>query len=168
MSLNYDLSNIVRNTVGLKGEEHFARPAGSTLAGVNSSDGREVIEKILLALPWEEVTEEVARMGASFGKCRYFRAELPEGVIGQERIALLSELTPDDLARVRVVKGHHGKLEFQLPESATRAAKVVHMIVGDAISPTNEVALSSAIIYTWYPGRITPPVALESATVKFV
>jgi len=166
MSLNYDLSNIVRNTVALKGEEHFARPAGSTLAGVNSSDGREVI-KILLALPWEEVTEEVARMGASFGKCRYFRAELPEGVIGQERIALLSDLTPDDLARVRVVKGHHGKLEFQLPESAARETKVVHMIVGDPTSPTNEVG-ENAIIYTWYPGRITPAVALESATVKFV
>ena len=162
-----NIARLVAATAKIKGEKHFARPAGSTLSGVDSSDSGEVVEKIILALPWEEVTDEVAKVGAAFGKCRYFRAELPEGVVGQERIALLSELSPDDVARVRVVKGNHGFLQFVLPEEAARDTKVVHMIVGHPEDPKKAPG-RGAIIYTWYPGRITPAVALESATVKFI
>ena len=170
-ALTVTLARSLANTAATKGEAHFARPAGSSLVGVNTMDGEAVYAFLLEAAltgGFEEVTEEARATGCAFGRCRYFRATLPEGVIGLERIALLSELDEADLARVRVVKGHHGGLELQLPGGVARETRVVHVLVGDPASATNEVADDTAIVYTWYPGRLTPPVVIAGATVKFV
>ena len=118
-------------------------------------------------LGWEDVTAEVKAAGSAFGRCRYYRAHLFGEVKGLERIALLSELAEEDLANVRVVKGHHGGLELQLPGGASRETDVIHVILGNPEDAALEPGPFS-LVYTWYPGRVTPAVKLGSATVKFV
>ncbi len=156
------------NTLAAKGSGHFARPAGSSLTGIDTNNG-EAVYAFLLGLvgAFEEVTDAAKASGAAWGGCRYFRAKLPEAVVGMEGIALLSELDDADLARVRIVKGHHGGLELQLPGAAKRETNIAHMIVGD---PTDGrwPPGHDAVVFTWYPGRLTPPVVIGGATVKFV
>lgn len=164
----------IGRTVGAKGLGHFARPAGSTLTGLDVSDGEAVVGFLRLRsyyypgeLGWEDVTAEVQRAGSAFGRCRYYRAHLFGEVKGLERVALLSELAEEDLGRVRVVQGHHGGFELQLPGGASRETDVVHIILGNPDDPDLEPG-DWSVVYTWYPGRITPAVKLGSATVKFV
>jgi hypothetical protein len=114
------------------------------------------------------VTEEAETLGVRFGACRYFRAQIAEGYVGQEGITTLGELTDAELANVRIVRGHHGQLEIQLAGQSPRPTKVMHMIVGSCESwPNGEVTDDTAGVVTWYPGRLTAPVGLDRATVKF-
>jgi len=164
----------IGRTVEAKGVGHFARPAGSTLTGLDASDGEAVIDFLRARsyhnsgeLGWEDVTHEAQRAGSAFGRCRYYRAHLFGEVKGLERVALLSELSEEDLPNVRVVKGHHGGLELQLPGGAARPTDVLHIILGNPEDPALEPG-DFSVVYTWYPGRITPAVPLGKATVKFV
>ena len=164
----------IGRSIEAKGLGHFARPAGSTLTGIDASDGGAVTSFLRRRsyyfpgeLGWEDVTEEVKAAGAAFGRCRYYRAHLFGEVKGLERIALLSELAEEDLANVRVVKGHHGGFELQLPGGASRETDVVHIILGNPEDPALEPG-DWSVVYTWYPGRVTPAVPLAKATVKFV
>jgi hypothetical protein len=158
----------IARTLDTKGAGHFARPVGSSVDGLDVADGAAVAG-FLASHGWEEVTEEAAEYGTRFGKCLYFRAEIAEGFVGQEGIAILSELSTDDLGAVRIVKGHHGNLEIQLAGHAPRPTKVMHLIIGSCESfPNGEVTDSTAGVVTWYPGRMTAPVNLEGATVKFI
>ena len=158
----------IARTLDTKGADHFARPAGSSVDGLNVADG-VAVAGFLASHEWEDVTEETITLGARFGACRYFRAEIAEGFVGQEGVSLLGCIGPDDLANVRVVRGHHGNLELQLPGQAPRPTKVMHLIVGSYESfPSGEVTDASAGVVTWYPGRLTAPVNLEGATVKFI
>ena len=157
----------IARTLEVKGAGYFARPAGSSVDGLNVADG-VAVAAFLSSHAWEDVTEEAITLGTRFGKCLYFRAEIAEGFVGQEGIAILSELSDSDLGAVRIVKGHHGNLEIQLAGQAPRPTKVMHLIVGSIESfPNGEVTDSSAGVVTWYPGRLTAPVNLEGATVKF-
>ena len=154
-------------TLDTKGAAYFARPAGSSVDGLNVADGEAVVD-FLLSHEWEDVTEEAAALGVRFGACRYFRAQISGDYTGQEGIALLSEISDEDLKNVRVVRGHHGNLELQLPGQSPRPTRVIHLIVGSYESfPDGEVTDASAGVVTWYPGRLTAPVGLDKATVKF-
>lgn len=158
----------IARTLATKGAGYFARPAGSSVDGLDVADGAAVAA-FLSSHDWEEVTEEAITLGTRFGKCLYFRAEIAEGFMGQEGVNLLGWIGPDDLPNVRVVRGHHGNLELQLPGQAPRPTKVVHIIVGSYESfPDGEVTDGTAGVVTWYPGRLTAPVNLEGATVKFI
>ena len=164
----------IGRTIEAKGVGHFSRPAGSTLTGLDVSDGEAVVGFLRRRsyyfpgeLGWEDVTAEVKAAGAALGRCRYYRAHLFGEVKGLERIALLSELGAEDLANVRVVKGHHGGFELQLPGGEPRETDVVHIILGNPDDAALEPGPFS-LVYTWYPGRVTPAVPLAKATVKFV
>ena len=166
---NFNLiSFAIARTLSQKGADYLARPAGSSVLGLDVSDG-QAVAAFLSAHEWTEVTGEANVSGAAFGACRYFRAQITEGYFGQEGIATLGELSDADLAAVRIVRGHHGDLELQLPGQAPRPTKVVHMIVGSYESfPAGEVTDDTGGVVTWYPGRLTAPVGLDKATVKFI
>lgn len=83
--MNAIISNAIVRTLDVKGASYFARPAGSSVDGLDVSDGNAVAD-FLLAHNWEEVTEEAGNIGARFGACRYFRANINEGYSGQEGI----------------------------------------------------------------------------------
>jgi len=154
-------------TLDTKGASYLARPAGSSVDGLDVSDGNAVAD-FLAAHEWEDVTEEAAEGGTRYGKCLYFRATIGAEYTGQEGIALLSEISDEDMANVRIVRGHHGNFEIQLPGQAPRPTRVMHIIVGSYESfPDGEVTDSTAGVVTWYPGRLTAPVGLDKATVKF-
>lgn len=161
------VSNAIARTLDVKGANYFARPAGSSVDGLDVSDGVAVSD-FLLSHVWEEVTDEASAMGLRFGSCRYFRAEIAEGYTGREGIALVNELSDEDLANVRIVKGHHGNFEIQLSGAAPRSTQVMHLIIGSYESwPNGEVTSDTAGVVTWYPGRLKKPTDLTDATVKF-
>jgi hypothetical protein len=165
--MNLTITNAIARTLNTKGADYFARPAGSSVDGLDVSDGRAVAN-FLLAHGWEEVTEEASAMGVRFGACRYFRAEILAGYTGREGIALVGELSDDDLANVRIVKGHHGNFEIQLAGATPRPTQVMHLIIGSYESwPNGEVTSDTAGVVTWYPGRLTKQTDLTDATVKF-
>jgi hypothetical protein len=154
-------------TLSSKGASYLARPAGSSVDGLNVSDG-DAVAAFLSRHEWLDVTDEAAALGVRFGSCRYFRAEIAEGFTGQEGIALVNELSDEDLANVRIVRGHHGNFEIQLAGQSPRPTRVMHLIIGSYESwPNGEVNADTAGIVTWYPGRLTKQSDLTDATVKF-
>jgi hypothetical protein len=161
------LAAALDRTLFVKGAGYLARPAGSSVEGLDVSDGNAVAD-FLLSHEWEEVTDEAASMGVRFGACRYLRAEIAEGYVGQEGICLLSEVSDADLANVRIVRGHHGTLELQLAGQAPRPTQTMHLILASYEAwPNGEVNDATVGIVTWYPGRLTAPIGLDKATVKF-
>jgi hypothetical protein len=154
----------VNRTIAQKGAGYLARPVGSTVDGLDVSNGDEVAA-FLLSHDWEEVDPGTA----GYGSCRYFRAEIGDGFTGKEGICFLSDLNDEELSQVRVAKGHHGNLEFQLAGQAPRPTRVMHIFVGSYESwPNGEVNEATVGVISWYPGRLTPPVDIAKATVKFV
>jgi hypothetical protein len=152
-----NLSSTISQTLSVLGENHFNRPAGSFLtieAGARIGGANAAL--LLGSLDYQDVTEEAKALGVAFGTCRYYRAEIPSALQGFEACSLLSELTDDQLARVRCVRGHHGTVEHQIAGEAPVPTAVLHVIVGEHEGNT--------VVYTWYPGRLTPP----NETVKFV
>ncbi len=161
------ISNAVARTLTAKGASYFARPAGSSVDGLDVSDGNAVAA-FLLAHNWEEVTEEASTLGVRYGACRYFRAEISADYTGQEGIALLGDLSDADLANVRIIKGHHGNLELQLAGQTSRPTRVMHLILCNGGNfPAGEVNEDTSAVVTWYPGRLTAPIGMERAVVKF-
>lgn len=158
----------IQGTIESEGVEHLARPAGSSVVGLDTTDGLAV-SKWLEALDWLDVTDEAGELGIRFGNCRYFRARIPPGFEGQENVVLLEELMDHELEHVRVARGHHGNLELQLQGMQPRTTDVVHIILGNGDDfPGGEVLLQTAIVVTWYPGRFTKAMNLDGTTVKGV
>ena len=152
-----------------KGVDYFARPAGSTLVGVDSTNGDEIVN-FLGSLDWEEVTGYAESIGAKAGDCRYFRAGLPEGVAGREGIRLISDLDDEQLGEVRIRRGHHGNVEHYIAGLEPAATALAHIILysreAKAWPPMGEVTPATAAVATWYPGRLTPFVSTGDITVK--
>lgn len=164
--INIALKNTLSNPE--QGEEYFARPAGSGIEGFDTSNGVDVA-KWLEGLDWQDVTDEAVELGCRFGGCRYFRASIPAEYTGFDKVALLGELSDDELSNVRVVRGHHGNLELQLPGMEPRGTDIVHIIIGNVADfPNGEVSEDTAGVVTWYPGRLTPLADIGNATVKGV
>lgn len=128
----------------------FLRPTGSRVDGIT---GLYELHKLFSACQIENVPESNLN-GAAMPGCSYYHAELPAGYCAWEAIAVLDELTPEQLATVRVRRGSHG------PE-----------LVSDAIRPTRTTHLCFIVdedgkLVTWYPGRFTASMRLSAATVK--
>ena len=157
--------NAIAHTLATKGEDYFARPAGS---GIENLEGS--IPSFLSSLDWEENTEEVAMNGGAAGSCRYFQAELPRGTEAFENVALLGELPDELLSQVRLRRGHHGNAEHYLPGMEPRPTNKVQIIVCASSTtswpPTAEATKEDCQVVTWYPGRVTPFVQTRDITVK--
>lgn len=161
------IAGAMNRTREFKGDGYLARPAGSSIDRIDVTNGT-IVANFLLSHEWTEVTDEAEAMGVRFGACRYFRATIAEGYTGREGIALVNELSDEDLANVRIVRGHHGNFEFQLAGATPRPTWVMHLIIGSYESfPNGEVNDDTAGIITWYPGRLTKQTDLTDATVKF-
>lgn len=154
-----------------QGPGYFSRPKGSYipwLRALGEGEGAAaaaMLRGLAADLLFVEVTEEARAMGVSFGACRYFRSEITGGG-GKEACALLSELSADELASVRVKPGHHGGVELVAESLPLRETDILHIIVGDGNNPHEAPTLETATVFTWYPGRLTPSVKLGDATVK--
>ena len=111
-----------------------------------------------------EVTDEAREMGVAFGLCRYFRVALPHTDKAVEAVCLVEDMTDDDLSSVRIVRGRHGMelVSITIPPQPTN---VLHFIVGNPADPQQEPG-DNAVLYTWYPGRLTKAVAIDGVTVK--
>jgi hypothetical protein len=115
------------------------------------------------------VTDEANAKEVAAGKCRYFRAVISEQFTGLEGICLLRDLTDDEFANVRIVRGHHGEPEMQISGVAPRPTQIMHLFIGDFGNyPEGEYDIATAGLASWYPGRLTMPVPLNGAVVKFV
>lgn len=157
-----------------RGAKWFERRSGSVLDGINVEDG-EAVASWLRDLPWEDVTAEAQQKGCRLGFARYYRANIDRdgGVIAYEAIKLLGELTEGELARVKVRRGaHHTEkapnIEIVLEGLEPSRTSEIHVIVADTTTwpPAAEPTLATGTVVTWYPGRLTAPVATHLATVK--
>jgi hypothetical protein len=110
---------------------------------------------------YEDVTEEIRASGNGFGLCRYYRAAFD----GMEAACLLSELSDEQLASVRVVRGAHG-IELQAPGLQARPTDHLHVCVGNAADPFVEPNETTAVVYFWAPGRVLPRTNAGAITVK--
>ena len=158
---NIDLKEIIENTVRVLGAGHFTRPAGSfvTICGEQDEQGQKTVE-MLSNSTWEEVTNEAFEIGAGFGTCRYFRADIPENCLGFEAMCLLSQLPDNRLGEVRLQRGHHGDLEFIIKGLTPTATKTMHLVTGEHEG--------SIVVFTWFPGRLSPaPRKDNEIVVKF-
>lgn len=154
-----------------QGEKYFRRPQGSFIPKLRDSDNEgaatvEFLRSMIGDGLFTEVTAEAEKIKSSFGKCRYFQATLPSYIEAYEAAVMLSELSEEDLATVRVVVGFHKKLELQSTKIAPRKTNIVHISVGNALDPFAEMGAENVTVFTWYPGRITPNVDLSQGTVK--
>jgi hypothetical protein len=59
--------------------------------------------------------------------------------------------------KVKVVAAHHGKgFELQSDSLAPRRTGVITIMVGDGKDPFKDPNPTTGVIFTWYPGRVTP------------
>lgn len=159
------LSLAIERTATRYGADSILRTEGSTVTGV---DTVETTANFLLSLTdWREVTDRAHVLGTALGACRYFVATVPEGMEAFESIALVDELTDEELATVRVVKGRHG-YELQMQGGISRPTREVHLILGNMVAfPEGEPSEENVGLVTWYPGRLTQRVNIAKGTVKF-
>ena len=158
------LSLAIERTATRYGAESILRTEGSTVTGV---DTVETTVNFLLSLDWRDTTERAHLLGTALGACRYFVATVPESMEAHESIALVDELTDEELATVRVVKGRHG-YELQMQGGTSRPTREVHLILGNMVAfPEGEPSEENVGLVTWYPGRLTQRVNIAKGTVKF-
>ena len=158
------LAAAISRTAATYGAESILRTEGSTVTGVDTVQGTV---DFLLSLDWREVTGRAHAMGNGLGACRYFVATVPEGTVAHESIALVDELTDEELATVRVVKGRHD-YELQMQGGISRPTREVHLVLGNLHAfPEGEPSEENVGLVTWYPGRLTQRVNIAKGTVKF-
>lgn len=151
-----------------QGPTYFIRPAGSYVQGFSrdktDAAGGEEIAAWLQTLTWREVTEDVRALGAGFGQVRYFQAAPDRPAF--EGVRLWGELTPAERQKVRVAESFHrardGSIRYELvSELAPKATDVISIAVGNANNPFEPATPENAVVYTWFPGRITPMVEIQ-------
>ena len=113
---------------------------------------------------WTEVTAEARDIGAAWGQCRYFRAQVPANHEAFEGVRLAKELTDAERAGVKLVDGGSHGFYFQGPVRYTKT-EVVHLIVGNADTPGAAPGPVTGVVFTWYPGALARPSALTADAV---
>lgn len=155
------------------GAKHFRRTTGSRILWLAEDGGAGaagMLSELIRDKLAEDVTEEARAIGVAFGECRYFRVPLSAGAV--EAVALLSELSDEELASVKLAPAAHKakdgsrRVEFVAASLPTRPTSIAHIIVGHATDAFTAPDEKTAVVYTWYPGRLTANVALDAATVK--
>ena len=159
-----ELQNFVNNaldrTVRLKGVNHFYRTTGSTIPSLSDGDSTVAfLKSIVDGNKCSEVTTEVTERGLAHTGCRYFEAQLGSEVEAYEGMALLNELPAKAIDQIRVRMGAHGP-ELVATGIERRRVANAHLIIGPG-EPGQGM-----LVYTWYPGAVTPMVDLNMATVK--
>lgn len=150
-----------------QGPKYFERPAGSFVPWLRALGPEEgtrtagVLKELARDGVFTDVTDAIREVGASFGLCRYYRAAFA----GMEAACLLSDLSDEQLASVRVVKGAHG-IELQAPGLQVRPTDHLHVCVGNAADPFVEPNETTAVVYFWAPGRVLPRTNAGAITVK--
>lgn len=159
------LSLSIERTASRYGAESILRTEGSTVTGVDTVE--KTVDFLLSLTDWREVTDRAHLLGTALGACRYFVATVPEGMEAHESIALVDELSDEELATVRVVKGRHG-YELQMQGGTSRPTREIHIILGNLREfPEGSPSEENVGLVTWYPGRLTQRVNIAKGTVKF-
>lgn len=143
---------------GRKNGSHALSRDGVRQTGEQSAD---MLLGIADAGGFLEVTGRANAIGASFGQCRYFLAAIPEGITAFEGVLQVKDLLTSEIADLqRVVSGHQddGPTRYELVSATAPVRKVgmLHVIVGNPANPFEDPTEESAVVYSWYPGRLTP------------
>jgi hypothetical protein len=146
-----------------QGPTYFVRPAGSFVVGqsrdkTDAHGGTEIAHWLMSLSGWREITPEVVEMGASYGRVRYFQTSVPRGCEAYEGVLLWGEMTPKQQDSVRVQPAHHtaNKEEFVTDQVPLKRASVISIMVGSSVDANTVPVSGQQIVYTWYPGRVTP------------
>jgi hypothetical protein len=146
-----NITAVIDNTIRLLDISHFDRPAGSGVDGWDAGD-------ITVWLRNTDMTDVTANIDndCTTPECRYYRFPLPQDAT--QAICLVEDLTDEQLDTVRLRRGHHGNVELVSPVVVATPVDFGHVIVGPHEG--------EQVVWTWYPGRVTPYVNTQRATVK--
>ena len=159
-----------------QGAGDFARPTGSyALRDGNRLTGQEAADMLAGIADtgiFSEVTEQAVEMGAAFGKCRYFSGIFPPSIVGYQAAVIVGNLLTSELERVRVVEAMHrdpgGAIRYELvSDVAPMRTRGFHVIVGCGTNPFEEPTAENALVYSWYPGHLTPKVDVPAAAAEW-
>lgn len=165
-----------------QGPNYFRRARGSYLEGIDRNDGQgtaDMLSGMADRGDFHEVTEEIrARAdGSAFGQCRYFAAQVPEGLVGMECIRQVKDLSDEELAAVQVLVAqdhregadNSGQLvnELVLPSIPSSSTDTLHLCIGNEGNPFEAPTEENAVVFFWYPGKITPKVDIPAAAAEF-
>ena len=148
------MKDIVELTVATLGADHFGRPSGSGITGMSTGD----VVSFLSSTEMVDVTDDLADDCKGPG-CSYYRFEIPAYMEAYQAALLLEDIPAEKLQSVRIQIGHHGKPELVCDAIDKVRVNYGHMIVGTTLQGKD-------VVYTWYPGDVTPFVDLKRATVK--
>jgi hypothetical protein len=150
-----------------QGEEYFERKHGSAILvdGIAYRSSAAALQ-ILNSVEFVEVTDELDDAQRS-PVARYFRFQLPEGVVAMQAVTSLGDLTDEELATVRVQRAYHqdaakNRIEFISDVIAEKEVDYGHIIVGPTKIDDEEVE----VVWTWHPGDVSAFLDTRLCTVK--
>lgn len=116
---------------------------GSFIEGIDSLDATRTL--LTEQLVWTEVNHADLPKGAAIPVATYFRATVPEGMVGRTGMLTFGSLGLAQRSQAKLVEGSHGPemvLDWDGPLAETNE---VWAIVGN-----------DGLLWTWYPGPLTP------------
>ena len=150
-----------------QGEVYFERKNGSApiIDGISHRDSATAL-RILNSVQFTEVTDELDDAQRS-PVARYFRFELPAGVVAMQAVTSLGDLTDEELATVRVRRASHqddkgNRVEFVSDVIPEKEVNYGHLIMGPTKIGDKEVQ----VVWTWHPGDVVAFLDTRLCTVK--
>ena len=182
-------NEVVRSALERTGVvDRLVRTSGSNLVNADEFLSGDIYN-LLMGLEYTEITDEVKKIGASFGTCRYFKAQLGDLAAymsatniedmfqsrtgmsiddwdaktdGQER-ARIAKIGEELMQTLTPSWGQHGpELNADIPKVSV---DFITVIVGRGDNPFGEHN-GNEVIFTWHPGMPVNPVKLSQVTVK--
>jgi len=158
-----------------QGAGYFARPTGSYAvkdgSRLTGQEAADMLAGIADTGIFSEVTEQAVEMGAAFGKCRYFSGIFPPSIVAYQAAMQVGGMLTSELERVRCVEAMHqdgGAIRYELvADVAPLPVHRLHVIVGCGTNPFEEPTAENALVYSWYPGHLTPKVDVPAAATEW-
>jgi len=160
----FGLSQVIQNTNNAG--HSLVRTAGSFVTINGNKIADPVLTEVLLnQLNLIERTDDVVKMGANYGTCRYFSAAVPSGMEAFQGAVSLDEFVQichsNDLVMDVAINptakfGGTAAHQNEIVSKSVPVQKVpeVWVIVGNPNGPNEDWNWDEGMIYTWHPGRV--------------
>ncbi len=175
ISTNHIVDTANKNAVAAWGIKTLSRDRGSVAVERNPVSGSHTIASrdggwfatVAPTLDWQDATAEVRNSGGGHGKCRYFKAYLPEGVMGYHGACYLKDIYEIDRGEVTVKPSIHlhpdggPRFEAVYDGAFMGTTRRVFVCIGAASGKADEdfdfTDDESYATFTWHPGLPLAP-----------
>jgi len=163
----FGLSQVIQNTNNAG--HSLVRTAGSFVTINGSKIADPILTEVLLnQLVLTERTDDVVKMGANYGTCRYFSSTVPNGheafqgaVSIDEFVKICHENGLNMDVSINPTKDFGGTAAHQneivSSHVPVQKASEIWIAIGSPNGPSANWKLEDGIIYTWHPGPVYSP-----------